>query len=202
MEKIKALVETQDIATLDRYNQYPVHTPFFDLDYGKCQFGIFSAACPVESLHSLDLGLIEHSLKLLFNAGLRSTENKLKLDRLIAEWSNMSRQRHFTAGTCPTYPRLVWNEGVTKLTQLTGKDKYGIMVTVVLISLTTPGRKLFVDALGAEKTAAMQECFQMLICYRQWLKKKSYWKLGDRHAANQARQAVQTMCGRLKRRKG
>ena len=47
--------------------QYDTWQAFFDIDYGGLPGGVFTAACPPEALHSLELGLITHCLKELFD---------------------------------------------------------------------------------------------------------------------------------------
>jgi hypothetical protein len=54
MVKIIDLVRRNQHAILDNINQYNVHSAWFDVDYGGCRFGIFSAATPVEPLHDLE----------------------------------------------------------------------------------------------------------------------------------------------------
>jgi hypothetical protein len=57
----------QDI--LDNYNQYSVHNAWFDVSYGR--FGIFSAACPIEPLHSIEIGIIPDGISILFKDKMR-----------------------------------------------------------------------------------------------------------------------------------
>ena len=63
MKSIKELVANQDESRLSQINQYCVNSVWYDLTYGGCRFGIFSAANPTEWLHALDNGLIEHCLQ-------------------------------------------------------------------------------------------------------------------------------------------
>jgi hypothetical protein len=53
MVKIRALVDSNNMAALQAINQYNVHSAWFDVGYGGCRYGIFSAAAPVEALHAL-----------------------------------------------------------------------------------------------------------------------------------------------------
>jgi hypothetical protein len=47
MVKIIDLVRRNQQDILKSINQYNVHSAWFDVDYGGCHFGIFSAATPV-----------------------------------------------------------------------------------------------------------------------------------------------------------
>jgi hypothetical protein len=58
MVKIIDLVRRNQHDILNNINQYNVHSAWFEVDYGGCRFGIFSAATPVKPLHDLDNGLI------------------------------------------------------------------------------------------------------------------------------------------------
>ena len=63
-------------------NQYNVQNASFDIDFGGCPYGIFSAACPVEPLHALENGLITEYIKLLFHK-IWSYGYLAELDKLV-----------------------------------------------------------------------------------------------------------------------
>ena len=67
MKKIQDMVEQDDTEQLKALNQYNVQNAWFDVDFGGCPYGIFSAACPVEPLHALENGLITECIKVLFS---------------------------------------------------------------------------------------------------------------------------------------
>ena len=60
------MVEQNDTEQLKALNQYNVKNAWFDVDFGGCPYGIFSAACLVEPLHALENGLIAECIKVLF----------------------------------------------------------------------------------------------------------------------------------------
>ena len=43
----------------------------------------------------------------------------------------------------------------------------------------------------------MRECFQMILCYWMWLKKDTYWKVGDNRTQLQATTAIRKMLSRI-----
>jgi hypothetical protein len=49
------------VPALKAINQYNVHSAWFDVGYGGCRFGIFSAAPPVEALHAIENGLMQRN---------------------------------------------------------------------------------------------------------------------------------------------
>ena len=55
MAHIQAWVVHGEYERLDNINQYHVHNAWFDVSYGGCKYGIFSAACPVEALHAMEM---------------------------------------------------------------------------------------------------------------------------------------------------
>jgi hypothetical protein len=66
MAHIKACVINDEYEKLDKINQYHVRNAWFEVCYGGCKYGIFSAACLVEALHVMENGLIKHCLQILF----------------------------------------------------------------------------------------------------------------------------------------
>jgi hypothetical protein len=49
MVRMMQLVKDNIQDILNDFNQYNVHNVWFDVSYGRCRFGIFSAACPPSS---------------------------------------------------------------------------------------------------------------------------------------------------------
>ena len=72
MVKIMELVRQNRHDILKEINQYNVHSAWFDVDFGGCRFGIFSAATPVEPLHALENGLISDCVRILFEKEMTS----------------------------------------------------------------------------------------------------------------------------------
>jgi hypothetical protein len=102
-----------------------------------------------------------------------------------------------SSGSDKTFPRLLWNDGITSLALVKATYRVGFMFTIVCVTLTKEGNRLFVDALGAERTKNMQEVFQLLLCYWKWLHKSSYWELNDREARAMVRTSIRKMLERL-----
>lgn len=190
MRKIKKLVSKNDLTRLEKYNQYCVKSIWYELSYGGCKFGVFSAANPTEWLHALDNGLIEHCLNELYNCSLK-TEQAVKLDKLVKELSQTPRQRLMTSDSNSSFPRLLWKGGITGLTDITADYKVGMLLTVIVVSLTDEGRTLFRDALGGvTKANGMRLAFQRLLAYRSWLRKKQFWKTDDSEGPRKAKAAI------------
>jgi hypothetical protein len=185
----------QDI--LDDFNQYNVHNSWFDVSYGGCRFGIFSAACPIEPLHSLGNGIIPDCLTILFKDEIRPAL-KGELDSLVRHLTFFPSQRFATSGTEPCMPRLRWKDGVSSLTDLSAKRKVGIMFTIDVVSLREEGIQFFTKVLGSpQRLNEMRQVFQMLLSYWVWLKRDSYWKRGDKNAREAARKAIRVMLREL-----
>ena len=197
MLKILELVDSNNVEALKAINQYNVHSAWFDVGYGGCRFGIFSAACPVEALHALENGLMPDVIKVLFVEEMSPALLK-RLDGLAKALHRVARQRYLTSGSEPLMPRLRWSDGISSLTDLEAKYKVGIMLTVVVLTLQDDGYQLFIEVLGsAARVAKMRQVFQMILCYWSWLKKDKYWKRGDKEAKHVARSAIQTMLSEL-----
>jgi hypothetical protein len=71
MVRMMKLVKDNRQDILDDFNQYNVHNSWFDVSYGGCRLSIFSTACPIEPLHSLENGIIPDCLTSLFKDKLR-----------------------------------------------------------------------------------------------------------------------------------
>jgi hypothetical protein len=196
MSRIQQLVVDGEYEKLDNINQYHVHNAWFPLDYGGCKYGIFSAACVVEALHALENGLMKQSLQILIQDHL-SLSGRIRLDKLVKEFRDWDRQHYLSAGTEKTMPRLLFKDGISKLTDITASTNVGIMLTVVVLSLTSKGNHFFNVTLGPLKAQQMRYVFQQLLCYWMWLKKDFYWKAGDTIAKEAARTAIQTMLAQL-----
>jgi hypothetical protein len=193
MVKIIDLVRRNLHAILDNINQYNVHSAWFDVDYGGCCFGIFSAATPVEPLHALENGLITDCVQILFEEEM-TTKQKRQLDIFVRRSALLPRQRYVSSGAESLMPRLLWKDGITSLSKITAKYKVGIMFTIVTVSLHDEGKSLFEDVLrNKERLNDMRQVFQMMLGYWVWLKKETYWVRGDVLSREGARKAIQTM---------
>ena len=197
MKKVAKWIEEGKKKHLKKICQHPIRPAIFDLDYGGCRFGCFSAACCTEVLHAVDNGLIETSLRCLYNQDLSSKDGQRRLDGVTRILAHLPRQRNFSAGTDPGMPRLRWRDGITSLTNVSAVYKVGMMFTIVIVALTKEGQKVFDDTMGEDRRVDMQYAFQMLLCYRQWLKKPSYWKKGNQQAREDARDSIRAMLHEL-----
>jgi hypothetical protein len=196
MNDVINLVASNDVRTLRDMNQHNVHSAFFDFGYGGCKYGIFTAAMPIEPLHSLAQGIIEKVLKVLFTEKL-SKAKCAELDTIARQFTTMPKQFYATAGTNKAMPRLLWKDGITTLTDLSGSHRVGILFTVICVALTKEGASFFDQCFGGDQTRNMIDVFQMLLCYWQWLKKKTFWRRGNKSAKARVKQAIQTMLQRL-----
>jgi hypothetical protein len=84
MANTQAWVVNEEYDKLDKINQYHVHNAWFDVFYGGCKYGIFSAACPVEALHALENGLLKQSLQVVFTDNM-NISGRARLDLLAQE---------------------------------------------------------------------------------------------------------------------
>ena len=195
MERVKTMVEQGRIEDLRAINQKNVYTIFFELCYGACKYGIFSACCPVEPLHSLEAGIMKYLISVLFWEMLMP-EGCVILDYLVQKMSEMDRQRFASSGAVDDYPRLLWKNGVSNLKDLDAKYRVGILFTFVMVAMTKEGKE-FLDPILKERTNDIIEILEMVLCYWKWLKKESYWKIGDHAAKNAAKEAIQKMLRKI-----
>ena len=191
------LLQNNDMEGLKQMNQYNVQNAWFKVDFGGCEFGIFSAACPVEPLHALENGIIDDCLDVLLKK-IGPARLLARLDVLARNLVDLPRQQQASSGSDKTMPRLLWKDGISRLTDLTAAAKVGIMFTIVVVSLQTDGHRFFKGILGTDHSVKdMRECFQMLLCYWSWLKKDSYWARSDYKQMQEATQAIRKMLSRI-----
>ena len=69
-------------------------------------------------------------------------------------------------------PALLWKNGISSITNMKVSHKVGMMLTVVIPTLTDEGKEFFDHALPeVNQQNNMHHCFQMLLSYWMWLKK-------------------------------
>jgi hypothetical protein len=107
MVRMMQLVKNNRQDILDDFNQYNVPNVWFDAGYGGYRFGICSAACPIEPLHSLENGIIPDCLTILFKDEMRPAL-KAELDSLVRRLTLLPRQRFANSDTEPGMPCLLF----------------------------------------------------------------------------------------------
>ena len=173
MKTIQDLVHDNETDKLHEMNQYNVQNAWFDIDFGGCEYGIFSAACPIEGLHALENGLILYCLQVLFTK-IGSSTKLGELDKLVKKLTKLPRQHYASYGSNKDMPRLLWRDGITNLKNLNATYKVGIMFTIVVVALQSEGHSYFENVLESTKSINdMIECFQMILCYWMWLKRRN-----------------------------
>jgi hypothetical protein len=194
MVKIMDLVSRNQHDILKNINQYNVHSAWFDVDYGGCRFGIFSAATPVEPLHALENGLITDCVRILLEEEM-TPKQKRELDFLVPCLANRPRQQFASSGGAePLMPCLLWKDGIASLLELTAKYKVCIMFNILIVSLQDKGKSLFEEVLGSNaRLNSMRQVFQMMLAYWVWLKKETYWVRADVLLREGARSAIRTV---------
>ena len=117
-----------------------------------------------------------------------------ELNELARKMWDWPHQRYLSSGAEKQTPRLLYKDSITNLTNVSSVTPFALMFSVVVISLSTEGEKLFNDILATPGTFInMQYIFQLLICYLYWLKKDTYWRMRDAKTREQAKDAIRTM---------
>ena len=150
MKLIQDLVEKNEFKKLDEMNQYHVHNAWFDVDFGGCPYGIFSAACPVEALHAIENGIINNCIKVLYDK-IGNSDELGNLDKIARKITFLARQKCASNGADKTMPRLLWKEGITGMTNISASYRVGVIFTIVVISLQSDGIKCFEKVLGSKQ---------------------------------------------------
>ena len=121
-------------------------------------------------MHALENGLISECIKVLYHK-LGSPKILSQLDKVVKKLTAQPRQNKISYGSDKDMLRLLWNDGITNLSDLTAFHKVVIMFTIVIISLQEE-RNIFLNNVfgDPQETKNMRECFQILLCYWMWLK--------------------------------
>jgi hypothetical protein len=109
--------------------------------FGGCGLGVFSAAMPVKALHAVEGGICKDAAAILFDGDLKDA-NCRRLDILVRPFCSMDKQHYMTSGCNKAMPRLLFKDGVTSLTKLPSAHVIGILLAVVVVSLTDDGKAL------------------------------------------------------------
>ena len=197
MEEMKQLWINKDLKKMHELMQYPNWQAFYDIDYGGLPGGVFTAACPPEALHSLENGLVLHCLRELFET-VMSEKTKIQLDSLVQQWVSYPKQHHMKS-YMDTFPRLLYKDGLTNITEISAGTKMGILFAFVVAAQTNDGYKiLHKQKETSENYVNMINAFEMLLCYWSWLKKEEYWDCQDMDALEIANEAIRVTVKMLK----
>lgn len=198
MDRIKQMILQNETEALAKLNQYVVYNAWFEVDFGGCVYGIFSAAMAIEPLHSLENGLIPDCLTVLFEEELNNKNWKTSLDQIAKKMKLWDRQHFLTSGSNKEMPSLLWKNGITNITLIPAKEKVGLMLTVIVISLTDEGQEFFNKRLSTKgKCSDMRYVFEMLLAYWSWLKKPSYWKRNNPEMTERYKTSIRNMLAKL-----
>jgi hypothetical protein len=165
---------------------------------------VFSAPpCPAEALHAVEGGICKDATAILFVEDLKDANCRL-LDLQVKLLCAMDKQHYITLGSDKAMPHILFKDGVTNLAKLPTAHVIGILLTVVIITLTDKGKLLLQTAFASGKAPAdeargikrlndMWYMFSMLLVYWSWLKQETFWECGDRKAQKRAQWAIRKM---------
>jgi hypothetical protein len=127
-----------------------------------------------EGLHAIEVGLVPYMLQILFDKLSKSAKEELETH--VKPLVKHPKQHGYTS-----FPHLVWQDGVTRVTQLTGDQCIGKMFAIVATALTLEGEKFFEKHLSGGHAVwnKMVYVFQQILCYLTWLKQDTFWMVGD-----------------------
>ena len=188
---MKALVDSQDRAALKSLSQRPGFNALYTIDCGNDPYGVFSMI-HTEGLHALEVGLIPYMLEILMTE--LKPKHHVGLDNLVKSFLDEPRQHGYK-----NFPRFLWQDGVTKLTLLTGDQKVGKMFAICVAASTLEGEQFFSKHLPGKATTwrKMLYVFQQILCYWAWLKQDTYWMAGDTAACETATHSIRIMMQQL-----
>ena len=191
LSQVTQLLSDNDLEGLKLLQQRPVLNSLFDIDCGNDPYGVFSMV-HTEGLHALEMGLIPYMLEILLSE--MEPRHHRRLDDLVKSLTKTPRQHGFQG-----FPRLLWNDGCTDLTYLTGDLKVGKMFAISCVASTLEGEIFFTEVLsgGASTWRKMMYVFQQILCYWSWLKQDTFWMCNDIDSCNKATASIKIMMRQL-----
>ena len=203
MHKVRQWVLEGRVDELNAICQKNTYSAWFDVDFGGCKRGVFEAAMPVEALHALEGGIFKQVMEIFITEDLKEVSCK-RLDVIVKDMCKWEKQHYFTSGANKEMPRLKWKDGACTLTKISSVYVVGLLLTIVVVLLTDRGNKFFNDKFkdapgGSKRTRDMRYIFSMLLACWSWLKKKKYWKQGDKEAEATALESICSMIRELNR---
>ena len=189
--EVQSLVANGDLEALKNLHQRPGFNALYSIDCGGDPYGVFSMI-HTEGLHAIEVGLIPYMLEILYQE-LPNTQ-KHQLDGLVKRFGKHPKQHGYAA-----FPRLLWQDGVTTITNMTGDLKVGKMFAIVAVALTLEGEQFFTQNLpgGAATWQRMVYVFQQILCYWTWLKQDRFWMTTDETACEAATRSIKIMMDQL-----
>ena len=88
---------------------------------------------------------------MLFAQTLQQDPNKnacVAMDSFVKNLVKLPRQQPMSSDSNSLFPRLLWKNGISRLTDITADCEVGMLLTAVVVSLMAEGKKLFEGALG------------------------------------------------------
>ena len=187
VKDVKRLVDNKMLKELHEMAQRPGKNCLYDIDCGNCPYGIFSMVHS-EGLHALEIGCMPYMWEILIDD--IPSKYHAELDALVQRLCLDPKQRAYDF-----FPRSLWPDGVTSLTNLSGTDKVGKLFAITLVALTLEGQNFFIKVLpgGEETWRKMLYCFQQILCYWSWLKQDTFWDCMDTNACEAATRCIRIM---------
>ena len=118
----------------------------------------------------------------------------------MQEWVTYSRQ-HYIKAYAADFPRLLFQDGISSITDISVGTKVGILFAIVIAALTKDGKEVLLSdkKMNNRTYLNMIEIFELLLCYWAWLKKEEYWDIHDTEALQCAKTSIFETVNKLKR---
>ena len=145
-----------------------VNNAFWDLNFGSSGHGIYQH-CPPKNLHSIKEGLFDYFLNTLVSK-LEGTKDLSTCDALFQKMS-----RHCQHQSDRDYRRCHFPFGFSNVTKVTGDEKEGVVIVLVLVMESVGGKAAFLKGgLGGQYFKRWLKLLQELLMYHSCMCKDKY----------------------------
>lgn len=137
---------------------------WFDLDYGGNPEGIFTVACPSEALHALENGIFLHILKEVLDNIFQPCICTM-FDAHIFTWNSYPGQHTMRSHAVDGYPRLLFTNYISGLTQLKADYKVGIIFALIIALVQVEGKSFILEKAMIKKCKNILYIFEKMLAY-------------------------------------
>jgi len=170
---IMGLTEDENFEELEKMGQWPIPNAMFDVSFGGCPYGIFSATTPC-IMHFFKEGWIMYATKAIL-IGLQP-----KYRRMIAKSASaITYVQKQSART--ELPRVNYVKGVIKTVCVTHEERMGILLHIYIAFLIKDNYKALVQSKGKASIDGIIHVMERLLIFEAYLLRNGagFWALED-----------------------
>ena len=133
-QRVQDMVMGGDRKGIEGLSFHNIENAIWNISFGANGYGIYQH-CPPENLHSIKDGLFTYLLKGLVNQLFGKWKALAELDSLFQKIS-----KHCIHQSDCNFPRMSFPFGFSKISKVTGDEKEGLLIVVILLMESVSGK--------------------------------------------------------------